>query len=49
MNAYDEDVESIRMGFEYELCAKCNGDLDDHTIAPGPFGQPIAWCNREGS
>lgn len=38
------EVEVIVMGFEYEYCHSCGRDLDQHVIAPGPFGLPIAWC-----
>ncbi len=45
---YDEEVEVIVQGFEYELCSNCDGgDLGDHVIAADMFGHAHAWCQRE--
>lgn len=43
---YDEEAELIVMGFEYELCEACGGDLDDHVIAPDALGHAHAYCRR---
>ena len=45
-SSYDEEVEVIRQGFEYEMCEECGGDFDDHVIAPDMFGHAHAWCRR---
>lgn len=41
---YDQEVTVVEMGFEFELCAECLRDLDEHVIAPDMFGHPHAWC-----
>jgi hypothetical protein len=43
-DTYDDEVKSIEMGFEYELCHECGRDLDEHDIAPDPLGHAHAWC-----
>ncbi|KUL44779.1 hypothetical protein ADL22_12615 [Streptomyces sp. NRRL F-4489] len=30
--------------FEFELCAECGGEHDQHTAAPDMFGKWHAWC-----
>lgn len=30
--------------FEYEYCAECGGDAEDHIVCSGPFGLPFAMC-----
>lgn len=44
---WDVEVEMIMRGFEFELC-DCGGDLDEHVISAGPFGNAQVWCKREG-
>lgn len=43
-DTYHDAVETIVLGFRYELCSECMGDLDNHAIIPGPFGLPFARC-----
>lgn len=47
VNPYWDEVRSLRMAFEYELCAECGGDWDDHVISPDPFGHAHAWCKGQ--
>ncbi len=42
-----EQLEDVRMLFEYELCAECLGDLGDHKIVADPLGNPFAACLGE--
>lgn len=30
--------------FEFEYCAECGGDSDDHMLCAGPFGAPFIMC-----
>lgn len=30
--------------FEFEYCAECGGDAEDHIPCAGPFGLPFAMC-----
>lgn len=42
---YLDQVETILVGFEHELCGYCGGDIEDHLIAPdGILGVAIAYC-----
>jgi hypothetical protein len=45
-DSYQQEVEAIVDGFQYEYCESCGGDLDDHVIAPDAFGHAHAWCAR---
>ena len=44
---WDEQVEVIRNGFEFELCRKCGDDFGGHIIAAGPLGNAVAVCKVE--
>ncbi len=48
MSTFEEQVEMIRQGFEFEYCPECGGDLGDHIIAPDALGNAHAWCQRDG-
>jgi uncharacterized protein YukE len=43
---FDDEVEVIRHGFEYELCATCGKDLDEHDIVADLFGHAQAVCRQ---
>lgn len=45
VTTYEDALETLVMGFEYELCPECLRDLDEHVISPDMFGLPHAWCN----
>lgn len=36
--------EFLQELFEFEFCAECGGDVEDHRVALGPFGLWIAIC-----
>lgn len=44
---WDEQVEGITDMFQYESCDECDGDLEDHIIAPDPLGHAHAWCKKK--
>ncbi len=48
VSTFEEQVEMIRQGFEFEYCPECGGDLGDHIIAPDALGNAHAWCQRNG-
>ncbi|MFI0265587.1 hypothetical protein [Streptomyces luteogriseus] len=37
-------TEWLTEQFEFELCAECHGDVDDHRASPDMFGNWHAWC-----
>ena len=44
---WEQQVECIRIGFEYELCDECGQDLNAHLIGPDPLGNAHAYCETE--
>lgn len=41
---YEDSVAGVELMFEYELCAECLQDIDQHIISPDMFGLAHAWC-----
>lgn len=39
-----ETPKWIQELFEFEYCAECLGDAEDHISCVGPFGLPFAMC-----
>jgi hypothetical protein len=44
---HDAEVAALKQSFEFELCERCNGDLDAHTFAPDPLGHAHMLCNSD--
>src|SRR2546430_10870273 len=40
----DGEIETIRQGFEFELCHTCGRDYEDHEIGVDPLGHAHAVC-----
>ncbi len=41
---FRQQINVIREGFEYELCAECGKDFDGHTIARDVLGNAQSIC-----
>lgn len=41
---YTEKLIYLIEGFRFEACPECGNDLDSHTLAPDPLGNPHAYC-----
>lgn len=41
---YRADLISLVESFEYELCAECSSDVEQHIFAPDIIGNPHAYC-----
>lgn len=46
-DTYQQEVQDIVDGFQYEDCESCGGDLSSHAIAPDALGHAHAWCLNE--
>jgi hypothetical protein len=42
---FDREVETTRETFEFESCAECEGDFDDHHII-NVLGHPFFQCKN---
>lgn len=43
---WDEALSEALDFFVYTQCESCGYDLEDHTVTPGPFGQPFLYCEK---
>jgi hypothetical protein len=43
-NEYREDLIQMIGSFEFSLCEDCGHDIDHHTFAPDPLGNPHQFC-----
>lgn len=41
-----DDVRDYAAWFEYELCAECERDYDEHTLGVNPLGLPHVYCDN---